>query len=134
MTEVMTDKTIMPKFVFIRNSAIEREGGYVLAGDLVVNERKPKHGKSPPRRVQLIVRSILERLAEMAGETAVDDVLVGWPAGDKPENAANIDLVALMRAWAKDRLTIGVRVDPRNDGLMRFDSDILRHMGVGTTH
>jgi hypothetical protein len=34
-----------------------------------------------------------------------------------------------MAAWARNRLVIEVRVDPRSDGLMRVDSDLARQLG-----
>jgi hypothetical protein len=33
-----------------------------------------------------------------------------------------------MASWAKDRLSIAVRIDPRNDGLLRIDSDMARQL------
>jgi hypothetical protein len=39
-----------------------------------------------------------------------------------------------MANWAKTRIVIEVRVDPRNDGKVRIDSDTLRQMGVIKEH
>ena len=51
----------------------------------------------------------------------------------KPINAVDTKDDALMAAWAKGRLKISVRVDPRssNHGL-RIDSDMLRQMGLAS--
>ena len=45
-------------------------------------------------------------------------------------NAVDVDNDALMASWAKERVVIGVRVDPRNDGYLRIDSDALLQMGL----
>ena len=54
-------------------------------------------------------------------------------ARGKPINAVDTKDDALMAAWAKGRLKISVRVDPRssNHGL-RIDSDMLRQMGLAS--
>lgn len=36
--------------------------------------------------------------------------------------------------WAKDRLTIAVRVDPRDDGKVRMDSDLVWQLGLVKQH
>jgi hypothetical protein len=40
----------------------------------------------------------------------------------------------MMGAWAKDRLSIEVRIDPRSAGRMRIDSDLLRQFGLIKEH
>jgi hypothetical protein len=47
----------------------------------------------------------------------------------RPPNADDIiSNDELMAPWAKDRLTIAVRVDPRKAGLLRIDSDMARQL------
>jgi hypothetical protein len=65
-----------------------------------------------------------------------DDAMVyGWPGGIRPPNAdETVDNDKLMAAWANERVSIAVRIDPRNDGLVRLDSDIARQIGLVREH
>jgi hypothetical protein len=40
----------------------------------------------------------------------------------------NIHDDALMASWAKDRLVIVIRVDPRSDEYLRIDSELMRQL------
>ena len=104
----------------------------ILAGQLVVNI--PKTRKKPKQREQQMIMEIMTRLTAEArsGRMPQDAFVVGWPGGCRPANALDAD--AVMQTWAKDRLTIAVRVDPRNDGQVRLDSDMLRQMDLLKRH
>jgi hypothetical protein len=123
----------MPVFVFGRRSDIERETGLILAGQLIVDIPKTK---TPKRRQQRMIAEIVERLTADArsGQMPADAMVYGWPGGSKPANAVDVDNDALMASWAKDRLVIAVRVDPRDDGHLRVDSDMLLQMGLVKRH
>jgi hypothetical protein len=129
MTE---EKPTMPVFVFARRPDIERETGLILAGQLIVDIPKTKR---PKRRQQRMIVEIMKRLSEAArsGQMPADAMVYGWPGGCRPANAVDVQNDALMAAWAKDRMVIGVRVDPRDDGL-RVDSDMLLQAGLVKRH
>jgi hypothetical protein len=127
----MTQRPIMPVFLFARRSDIERESGLILAGQLVVDIPIPKR-KKPKRREQQMVVKIVQRLTADAqsGQMPDDALVCGWRGGCRPANAADIHDDALMLNWASDRLTVAVRVDPRTDGYLRIDNDALLQMGL----
>jgi hypothetical protein len=116
----MTQDRTFPFFVFVRDLDAEREGGFVLAGRVVFDLPKD----TPPQRVEFetdyVIREVLSR------ET---DSLIAWPKGskgEKPANAVDVDDDALMGAWAQDRLTVAIRVDPRAPGdHLRLDRKLL---------
>jgi hypothetical protein len=119
----------MPLFVFLRRPDIEREGGFTLAGQLIVDIRKrQKLNKKQSRLIRDIVQFLVERVRNHRVER---DMMVGWDGGARPDNAADIDDDELMAAWAKRSTVIVVRVDPRNDDVVRVDSDLRRQMGLG---
>jgi len=60
-----------------------------------------------------------------------DAVIYAWHGGRRPDNAADD---AAIERWAKTRLTIAVRIDPRDDGRVRIDSDMLRQAGLIKEH
>jgi hypothetical protein len=127
----MTDNPTMPVFVFQRRHDIELEADFILAGQLIVD--LPKNAE-PKERHQWMVRDIVAQLTKQAqsGAMAHDALVFGWPDGRRPANAdAIMDDDALLAAWAKERLAIAVRVDPRKpDGMLRLDSDVLRQMKI----
>ena len=116
---------ITPRFAFIRRLDLEREAGLLLAGNLIVDI--PKTRKSPLPHEQQMITEILQKLADGArsGEMPDDAVIYGWPGGRRPEDDFHHDDDAAMTAWAKERITIAVRVDPRDDGLVRVDHETL---------
>jgi hypothetical protein len=131
-TRLKTDHPVMPAFVFWRRRDIELEAGFILAGQLIVD--LPNEGEVTQHE-QEMVSAIVQQLtaAAQSGELSdANDLVVGWrsPDGCPPENAADIDDDALMSSWAKDRLAITVRVDPRDDGLLRVDSDMRRQLDL----
>lgn len=121
----------MPLFAFWRSRDVELEAGFILAGTLVLDVARLKN-KSMPKRTQRLINEIVQRLSVNAqsGRMANYDSVFGWPAEHKPLNAVDTSDEALMTAWAKDRLIIAVRVDHRNDGFLRVDSDMMRQMGL----
>ena len=126
----------MPAFVFARRRDIELESGFVLAGRLFLDEPKPI-GQDTPDRVKRMTADIIQQLTAMARSGRMPDYAVtyGWPGGRRPPNADDIrGNDALLAAWARDRLTIEVRVDPRNDGVVRVDSDTMRQIGLVNEH
>jgi hypothetical protein len=122
---------VMPAFVFVRRRDIELEAGFILAGQLIVD--LPNEGEATQHE-QEMVSAIVQQLtaAAQSGKLSDANLVVGWrsPDGCPPENAADIHDDALMASWAKDRLAITVRVDPRNDGYVRLDSDIIRQLDL----
>jgi hypothetical protein len=129
----MTEQQIMPLFIFARRRDIERETGLILAGQLIVDI--PKRRK-PKRREQQMLAAIVQQLTAQAqsGQIPDDAIVYGWPGGCRPANAVDVDDDVLMASWAKERMVVGVRVDPRNDGYLRVDSDMLLQMDLVKHH
>ena len=126
----------MPAFVFARRRDIELEAGFILAGRLVLDEPKPTRNDLP-NHVSRMTVEIIQQLTAMARSGRMPDYAVtyGWPGGRRPPNADDITgNDALMAAWARDRLTIEVRVDPRNDGVVRVDRGTMRQIGLVNEH
>jgi hypothetical protein len=126
---------VMPAFVFHRRRDIELEAGFVLAGQLIVDILTETELEGHHKQM---LGSITKQLGEMvaANQMPDDAVIFGWPNGQRPANADTItDNDKLMAAWAQDRLTIIVRVDPReDDGTLRLDSDIAKQLGLVSVH
>jgi hypothetical protein len=121
-----TAKLIVPAFAFARRRDIEIETGLILAGNLVVDI--PKDAKPKRKQMRLIKKIVEDLTAEArAGRMADDAVVYGWPHGCAPDG--DIDHVAI-DLWAQTRVMIAVRVDPRNDGRVRIDSDIAFELGL----
>jgi hypothetical protein len=118
----------MPLFIFRRRHDIELEARFTLAGILIIDV--PKQLKLKRRR-QRMLTDIIQQLTHRAqsGQMPDDAIVFGWRNGCRPPNAdditSNNELIA---SWAKDRLSIVVRVDPRNAGLLRIDSDMARQL------
>jgi hypothetical protein len=121
---------VMPEFVFSRRRDIELETGFILAGDLFVDI--PDGAEIESRyRYQQICESIVQPLIEMAKRMPDNAMmLIGWPLGNRPENADEItDNNELMSAWAKRSLAMGIWIDPRDDGFVRINSDMAIEFG-----
>jgi hypothetical protein len=117
---------VMPAFAFARRRDIEIETGLLLAGNLIVDI--PKDSTPKRKHERMIVEFVQRLVAEVrAGRMPDDAVMYGWPGGRKPDNAA--DYAAIDR-WAETRMSIAVRIDPRNDGLVRIDSDTAMQLGL----
>jgi hypothetical protein len=124
----MTETPVFPTFVFMRQRDIERETGLSLAGKLIID--LPQSDEDPNRREKQMVRDIVQRLIAEARQMPDNAIVFGWHGGARPANAIDVDDDALMRAWAETRLTIALRIDPRNDGFMRIDSETRRQAGL----
>jgi hypothetical protein len=120
---------VMPLFVFDRRSHVEREAGFILAGQLFVDVPNKAKLKGRDHRN---IREIIGHLTSEAqsGRMPIDGMVVGWHGGVKPPNAVDVRDDAIMAAWAAKAVSIVVRIDPRKDGRMRTDSDMLRQMGM----
>jgi hypothetical protein len=125
----MTEHTIMPAFVFWRRRNIELEEGFILAGRLFMDiPRRAKLKGADRRMIATIVRKLTEKA--QSDQMPDDAIVYGWGDGLRPPNADAITSNnEVMAAWARNRLVIEVRVDPRSDGLMRVDSDLARQLG-----
>jgi hypothetical protein len=124
----MTETPTMPAFVFVRHADIERETGLILAGKLIVDI--PKSTK-PKGKHQRMIAKIVQQLIDHArsGQMPDNTFIYGWAGGSRPANAVDVHDDAVMAAWAKDRIVIALRVDPRNGDYFRVDSDMLLEMG-----
>ena len=121
-------------FMFGRRRDIELETGLLLAGMLVVD--LPKDAKLK-RRHRRMIGEIVQRLSAAARSGQMQDatIVFGWRDGRRPDNAdAFVNSDEAQTNWAKDRLTIAVRVDPRDDGKVRMDSDLLWQLGLVKQH
>ena len=131
MTNHAKDSTtnVMPEFVFARRSHAEREAGFALAGQLIVDIPK---GTKPKGRHKRMVTKIVQQLTAEAqsGRMPVDALVFGWHGGTRPPNAVDTSNDQIMGAWAARSTVIVVRIDSRNDGLMHFDSELLRQAGL----
>jgi hypothetical protein len=126
----MSAQKIMPAFAFGRRHDIELEVGLILAGQLVVDLPR---GTEPTEDQQQMIGEIVRWLMEDAksGRLPADAMVYGWHGGGgRPPDAVDTDNDEVMLAWANTRLVIGLRVDPRNDGMLRIDSDMMRQMGL----
>jgi len=128
----MNEQTIFPAFAFQRRRHVELEAGFILAGQLIVDIPKPKGTKKLKRRHQRLIEGIIQQLTARARSGLMpDDALVwGWHGGARPPNAVDTSNDAIIAAWAKRSVVIGVRVDrrqPHPDG-PRLDSDALAQM------
>jgi hypothetical protein len=124
------DKIPTPAFMFGRLRHIEIETGLILAGKLVVD--LPKDAKVK-RRHQRMISEMVQQLVEAArsGRMRENEICFGWRDGRRPDNAdAFVKSEEAKANWAKDRLTIALRVDPRDDGILRIDSNLRKQMGL----
>jgi hypothetical protein len=129
----MIEQQIMPAFVFARRHDIELEAGFILAGMLIVD--LPREVEELTEDEQQMVAAIIRQLTDAAqsGRMAADALVYGWHGGRRPPDAVDTGNDEVMAAWARDCLTIGVRVDPRNDGRLYIDSDIMRQLNLPDT-
>jgi hypothetical protein len=94
----------------------------------------PKRTK-PKRHQRRMIADIVDMLKDRARSMPDDAIVYGWPNGCRPANADNAtgDDERMAR-WAKDRTCITIRIDPRNAGTMRVDSDMARQLGLIRDH
>ena len=125
------DKIPEPAFMFGRLRDIELETGLILTGQLVVDLPKDRE---PNRKQKRMVNKIVQRLtaAVQAGQITEDTTeIFGWRDGRRPDNAdAFVKSEEAKANWANTHLTFAVRVDPRDDGMLRIDSNLRKLMGL----
>ena len=115
---------IMPLFVFERRQRIERECGFMLAGQLIVGI--PKGGANKKRNREAI-EFIVSQLKEMVESNQLphNAFIVGWLGGRIPENAADIDDDEIMAAWTARSTVIGLRLGAPFGHEFPLDSDAM---------
>jgi hypothetical protein len=115
-----------PAFVFQRDSRVEREAGFLLAGDLIVDARDDDEAAAMGQAISQIIDEA------KAGRLPDDALVFGWHGGSKPPNAVDTKDNAIMSAWADRSILTIVRIEPGNgeDGVLRIDDDVLRRMGI----
>jgi hypothetical protein len=121
-----------PVFVFTRQRDIELETGLTLAGYLIVDIPLTEADENNDAQ-RILVEEVVQRLIADAqsGRMPDDASFIGWPGGGgRPTNAVDTDDDALMKAWAETRMRIGLRVAPRNDGMLRIDSELRKWAGL----
>jgi hypothetical protein len=121
-----------PVFVFTRQRDIELETGVTLAGHLIVDIPAAEADENNDAQ-RILVEEIVQRLIADAQSGRMPDnaFLIGWPEGEaRPANAVDTHDAAVMAPWAETRLRIGLRIDPRNDGMLRVDSDPRKWAGL----
>jgi hypothetical protein len=120
--------TTMPVFVFQREPHIEREHGFMLAGRLYVGI--PEKDANKKRNLELI-RFIFSELARAAEAGRLPErpeaLVIGWPNGCKPDDAADIGDDEVMAPWAARSTKIMLRFgDPVGDGKhLLIDSEVM---------
>ena len=124
---------VSPAFIFARLRDIERETGLILFGKLSVD--LPKNAKSKWRH-QPIIKGMIQGMIQYLVEEACSgrmrgNVVFGWRDGRRPDNAdAFVKSEEAKANWANTHLTFAVRVDPRDDGMLRIDSNLRKQMGL----
>ena len=124
---------VSPAFIFARLRDIERETGLILFGKLSVD--LPKNAKSKWRH-QPIIKGMIQGMIQYLVEEACSgrmrgNVVFGWRDGRRPDNAdAFVKSEEAKANWANTHLTFAVRVDPRDDGMLRIDSNLRKLMGL----
>jgi hypothetical protein len=122
------DKIPTPAFMFGRLRDVEIEAGLILAGTLVVDLPKDRE---PKRKQKRMVYEIVQRLTMAAQAGQLGDEAFGWRDGRRPDNAdAFVKSEEAKANWANSHLTIAVRVDLRDDGMLRIDSNLRKQMGL----
>jgi hypothetical protein len=100
---------VMPTFLFVREPDIEREGGFLLAGQLLFVRNDTKWSlDEQERRVAKIVIQLMD--AAEAGTMPPTGMTWGWPSGTMPANAVLTNDEARIRAWMRERHAIKIRV------------------------
>jgi hypothetical protein len=114
----------LPDFIFGRDKFAEEQCGFLLAGRLVTDI--PKDTKEPSNEDQKLIGKIIQALLEeVRNDPHLQEVGI-WRGGVKPDHRISPPFPDdLMIARMKRCIVVGVRVDPRNDGMMRFDDGML---------
>jgi hypothetical protein len=130
--ERATTTGVYPAWVFDRHPEIEHESNLLLAGDLIIDLPADPEGWSPAQRETLKAIHLRLLLAARAGEMPEDSIVYGWPGGEKPANAVDVDNHALMDAWMSERTFIVLRFTEHaaDEFLRQPDSVTLQHLGM----
>jgi hypothetical protein len=101
---------VMPIFLFVREPDVEREGGFLLAGQLVFVRNDTKWSlDEQEKRVAEIVIPLID--AAEAGTLPPAGMTWGWPKGTE-HNAALTNDEARILPWMRERRAIKIRVPP----------------------
>lgn len=121
-------RPVMPAFLFVRQSQVELEAGYILAGHLIVGI--PKRS-TLGRRDRRMIAEIIDHLkaAALSGALPANGHSIGWH-GARPADAVARDDAQAWTAWEKRCTAISVRVDPRQDRFARVAREALKQEGV----
>ena len=95
-----------PAFVFQRDSRVEREAGFLLAGDLIVDARDDDEAAAMGQALSRLIDEA------KAGRMPDDALVFGWHGDTKPPNAADTKDNAIMNAWADRSIRSIVRIEP----------------------
>lgn len=107
----------LPDFIFWRDRAAEKAGGFTLAGKLVTDIPRTK---SPGEGDRQLISEIVEELTRRAKRDPDMEEANIWRGGGKPPDALEPPFPdAAMRERVKRCAVVVVRIDPRNDGFLR---------------
>jgi hypothetical protein len=113
----------LPDFIFGRDRAAEEAGGFVLAGRLVTpfpKREKPSAAESEE------IAALIQKLTTMAREDPAMAGVGAWRGNVKlPDGLKPPFPDAAMLARMERCAVVIVRIDPRNDGLMRIDDTLM---------
>ena len=112
----------LPDFIFWRDKATEETCGFLLAGKLVTDI--PKHNE-PSERDQQLIGEIIQALTREAQRDPDLQQAGIWRGVKPPDGVGPAVPESAIIARAKRCIVVGVRVDPRNDGLIRPDDGAL---------
>ena len=134
--ERATTKGVYPAWVFDRHPEIEHESNLLLAGDLIIDITPDSEDWSSEQHEMMIAIHLQLLSAARAGEMPEDSIVYGWPDGEKPANAVDVDNHALMDAWMSERTFILLRVTEHaaDEFLRQPDSVTLQHLGMLQRH
>lgn len=114
----------LPDFVFGRDRTAEEVEGFILAGRLVTPfSRREKPSESESAEVAKIIQALMQ---EVKRDPHLAQVGI-WrdPANRPPDGLKPPFPDAAMIARMERCAVVVVRIDPRNDGLMRIDDTLM---------
>jgi hypothetical protein len=113
----------LPDFVFVRDQAAEKVGGFILAGTLVTDIPK---GKDPSKGESSEIAEVIERLMhELECDPEMPEASI-WRGGVKPPDGLEppFDGAAVL-ARVKRSAVVMVRIAPCTDGFPRLDDTLM---------
>src|SRR5262249_46083196 len=127
---------IYPAFVFDRQPEIEHESNLLLAGDLIIDVPSDIEDWSSEQREMVTAIHLRLVSAARSGGMPEDSIVYGWPDGEKPANAVDVDNHALIDAWMSERTFILLRATEHaaDEFLRQPDSVTLQHLGMLQRH